>query len=1174
MIDRFGPGPSSVSAPNQPAAGPGARDLPGERRVITVLFCDVVGSTSLAARFDPEEWAEVMSEVFRLMIAPIEEYGGMVARLMGDAVLAFFGAPQAHEDDPQRAVLAGLGIINGIRHFAQQFEQDYGWEFNVRVGINTGPVVVGEVGGGQSGEYTAMGDAINLAARMEQTAAPGTVQIAEETYRLIAPLFDVWDLGGIEVKGKDEPVQAYRVLGLEPQPGRLRGLDGITSPLIGREREIGRRRDILTGLRENRSAICYLVGEAGLGKSRLIAELRQDWRDQLAATYGDVNPIWRGWTEFVAVSYGASHPYDMLKRQVRNFCGIRETDPPPVIHERLNSLISAYPSALHERMHRLFGFLLGDTTAGGAPGQGEAFQLELRSVIEHMAQAQASQGPVVYVIDDVHWADVASLEMIRNLLPMVHKRPVLFLFAMRPDWSTPGWQLYLESQMEYPEYAASIYLEPLNAADSRTLVRELLENANAPERIYELIEHKAEGNPFFVEETVRTLLDSGALQRTDDGLRWIPETDINHIVDLIGLPGNVLSLLTARIDQLAAPVRRTMQLASVIGRSFPLRVLAWLADRPPEALRDDLKRLAQADLVRPSLSGVEAEYAFRHALTRDAAYETILLRQRRRYHRRVGEALETLYADRLDDEAPRLAYHFTEGRDWARAVRYYTLAGETAARLYANSEASEHYGHALEIARANPTAVNDDMLTDLVRRLGRVYEVAGRYEDALRTYEALEKLGAERDNPALRLEGLMPQASIYLTPTPHMSAERGAALAEQILSLAELTNRPDAEAFGHWARQLYYVNVVPDPSQAVVAGERALALAREHELSELEAFVTNDIGRAYAAVGRVDDAFATFEQAYERWKVLGNEPMMVDALSLWSQGLWLRGDLAGAEHTAREALAIARRIGGLWAQAFATYPLGIVSWERGRLSEAIEMLRQSARLAAQAGFHGFGATPAVTLRRMSGWLGLPGHLRGELEDMITAANCDPVLWNQWLALERSDAGDAAGAYERMVEVELPFISYAGAEGVFMAMLLPEMALAAGKPAEALAAADSALEALRENGFRAMRADILTLRGRALAGLGRPDGALTDWREALAEARRQGARRAEWPALFALSQFEPDAAVAAGYGRQAADAARFLAGNITEPELRAAFLARPDVQRTLSAYGQADELLTG
>lgn len=806
MTDRFGrrskpqPGTGEPAAPSSHSGQDTARSsVAGERRVITVLFCDVVGSTSLASRFDPEEWAEVMNEAFQLMIAPIEEYGGMVARLMGDAVLAFFGAPRAHEDDPQRAVLAGLGIVNGMRPFVRQFEQDYGQPFNVRVGINTGPVVVGEIGTGQSGEYTAMGDAINLAARMEQTAAAGTVQISEETYRLIAPLFDVWDLGGIEVKGRDEPVQAYRVLGLEPQPGRLRGLEGIRSPLIGRRREIGRLREILTELLDGHSRICYLVGEAGLGKTRLIAELRNDWRDRLAAAYGDVNPLWQGWSEFVAVSYGASKPYDMLKRQVRSFCGIRESDPPSIIHERLDTLISAYPSALHERMHRVFGLLLGDLTIDrGHLSQGEAFQHELRAVLLQMAQVQVSKGPVVYVIDDVQWADVASLEAIRTMLPLVSRRPVLFLFAMRPDWSAPGWQLYLESQIEYPEYSASIYLEPLTAADSGTLVRELLGNAAVPDGIYELIERKAEGNPFFVEETVRALVDIGALSREANGFRWDAATDAARIAKLISLPENVLALLTARIDKLDAPVRRTLQLASVIGRSFPLRVLAFMADRPPGEVEEHLKRLGQADLVRPSVSGgAEDEHAFRHALTRDAAYETILMRQRRRYHRRVAEAFETLYGDRTADEAPRLAYHFQEALDWAKAVQYYVLAAESAAQLYANAEAIEHYGHALTIALANPTVINDARLVDLFKRLGRVYEVAGRYDDALRHYESLEALGRERGDEALELEGLMPQAVIYVTPTGYLDAGKGRALAGKMLALGEKSGRMD-EALAAW----------------------------------------------------------------------------------------------------------------------------------------------------------------------------------------------------------------------------------------------------------------------------------------------------------------------------------------------------------------------------------------
>jgi predicted ATPase/class 3 adenylate cyclase len=1128
----------------------------------------VVGSTSLAARFDPEEWAEVMNEAFHYMIDPVEEYGGMVARLMGDAVLAFFGAPQAHEDDPQRAVLAGLGIVNGVRAFAREFEQDYGYEFNIRVGINTGPVVVGEIGGSQSGdmrgEYTAMGDAINLAARMEQTAAPGTVQITEETYRLIAPLFDVWDLGEIEVKGKDEPVHAYRVLGLEPQPGRMRGLAGVHTPLVGREREIGRLREILAGLRENRSRICYLIGEAGLGKSRLIAELRDDWREQISATYGDVGPIWRGWSEFVAVSYGASRPYDMLKRQVRNYCGIRETDPPAVIHERLNALVSIYPSALHERMHRVFGRLLGDSSAnGGEFGGGEAFQRELRAVIEQMAQVQANQGPCVYVVDDVHWADMASLEILRDLLPLVTRTPVLFLFAMRPDWSAPGWQLYLEAQVEYPEYCSSVYLEPLTAEDSRTLIRELLENANAPERVYELIERKAEGNPFFVEETVRTLLDSGALRREGESLRWDENADIDRIAEMIGLPGNVQALLTARIDQLESPVRQTLQLASVIGRSFPLKVLERIADRPAEALDDHLKRLAQVDLVRPSLSGVDAEYAFRHALTRDAAYETILLRQRRRYHRRVGEAIEALYADRLADEAPRLAYHFSECRDWARAVRYYALAGEAAARLYANSEAAEHYDRALEICRVTPDAVAEAQLAELYRRRGRVFEVAGRHDEALRNYEELEQLGRARGSAMLELEGLMPRAALYLTPTPYMDAARGRELADRILDLAQRTGRADAAAHGHWARLLLYSNAEPDAARAVEEGELALALTRQYNLTELEAYVLNDIGRPYAAVGRNDDAFASFEAAYECWRALGNEPMMTDALGIWSQGLLLSGDLAGAERTAREGLDVARRIGNRWAQAFNSYALTLTLFQTGRLGEAIRLLWAGAESAVQGGFHGVGSSSVIMLRWLLNRLGR-GNADREALTALAAANHmqdDALLWRTWQALDLVISGDAAAARGLVSDLDWPAMAHSGPEKVFMALLEGTINLAAGRPADALTVVDGLLEEMAQAGFVAMRADTLVARGDALRRLGRDNEARATYVAALDEARRQGARWPEWLALVALSEAELDAA-AADYRREAIAVIHFLEGNLEEPELRDSFINLPDVRRVL------------
>ena len=258
-----------------------AGGVQGERRIVTMLFCDVQGSTAAAEKLDPEEWAEIMNGAFEHLIAPVYRYEGTLARLMGDAVLAFFGAPITHEDDPQRAVLAALETIERTVSYRKEVQRRWGVDFNVRVGINTGLVVVGEVGSDLRVEYTAMGDAVNLAARMEQTAEPGTVQISEATYRLVAPLFDIEELGGVHVKGKEEPVQSYRVLRQSALPGQLRGIAGLDSAMVGRKDEIKTLIDGIEALRYGRAQIFSVMGEAGLGKSRLVAELRH------ALTAGD-----------------------------------------------------------------------------------------------------------------------------------------------------------------------------------------------------------------------------------------------------------------------------------------------------------------------------------------------------------------------------------------------------------------------------------------------------------------------------------------------------------------------------------------------------------------------------------------------------------------------------------------------------------------------------------------------------------------------------------------------------------------------------------------------------------------------------------------------------------------------------------------------------------------------
>ena len=307
------------------------RKLEGERRIVTLLFCDVQGSTALASSLDPEEWADIMNGAFEHLIKPIYRYEGTLARLMGDAILAFFGAPIAHEDDAYRAVRAGLDIVAGIQQYRAQVKQARGLDFDVRVGINTGPVVVGEVGSDLRVEYTAMGDAINLASRLEQSAQPGTVQLSEDTYQLIAPWFEIEALGKREVKGYTQPVAAYRALAVKAQPDRSRG---AMAPLIGRDNEVSVLRHALADAQQGRGRIVSLIGEAGLGKTRLIEELHIEW---------DASNVTGTWYEFRTMSYAAAQPYGQLRQHVYLDCGIAETDPPSVMRDKLAQMLNAKP---------------------------------------------------------------------------------------------------------------------------------------------------------------------------------------------------------------------------------------------------------------------------------------------------------------------------------------------------------------------------------------------------------------------------------------------------------------------------------------------------------------------------------------------------------------------------------------------------------------------------------------------------------------------------------------------------------------------------------------------------------------------------------------------------------------------------------------------------------------
>ena len=678
MVDKFASGPQSAGRAGSTA---------GERRVITVLFCDVANSTSMAEDFDPEEWAEVMSEAFGLLTAPIARYEGTIAKLMGDGLLALFGAPVGHEDDPRRAILAGLDMIAAMKPFSSELKQDLGVDFNVRIGINTGLVVVGNIGSDTIAEYTAMGDTVNVAARMEQTATPGSIQITEFTASQVSGQFELEPIGGVSVKGKSDPVSSLRVVGVKDDSTDGRKTSHVAAPLIGRDKELSRVLAAADSAIAGKGQIVSIIGEAGLGKSRLLDELRAKW---LASAPN------AKWDFAEGIPYDASRPYSLYQSFAKKTFGIGLDDTPEIIHQKVKNLIATGggpPEAVDlcsTTMERVIAArVLHDTTDYAA----EVIKKDLYEVAYPGLLATARTIPTAIVFDDLQWSDEASAELTMHLLHTVEESSLLVVFAFRPERQSPAWKIKQFAEANFPHRYTEIQLAPLDEQGTNDLLDALLDIGGLPDEVRRIIMRKTEGNPYFVEEVVRSLAEQGAINRTDSGLQW---NESARIAD-ISIPDSLRALLMARMDRLDSQAKDTLQLASVIGRSFYHRVLHQISDTAL-VLDKHLSNLERVELIKEQMRQPELEYIFKHELARDAAYGTILLRRRRTLHRRVAEAMEEVFVGKIEEIAHRLAYHFSEAGDHQQALKYYLVAGEVADGIDAVSESSVHYARALEAA--------------------------------------------------------------------------------------------------------------------------------------------------------------------------------------------------------------------------------------------------------------------------------------------------------------------------------------------------------------------------------------------------------------------------------------------------------------------------------------------
>ena len=894
--------------------------MEGERRTVTMLFCDVQGSTAAAEQMDPEEWADVMNGAFDHLIAPVYRYEGTLARLMGDAVLAFFGAPIGHEDDPERAVRAGLEILEAIEPYKAEVKREWGLDIDVRVGINTGLVVVGAVGSDLRVEYTAMGDAVNTAARMESTAQPGTVHISADTRRLVDKLFEFEDLGEVEVKGKSEPVPTFRVVKALPRPETLRGIGGLQSPLIGRETELDQLRSAIAGSASGKGGIVSIIGEAGLGKSRLVAEARAHAMDQ-----GGIH-----WHEGRSLSYETATPYAPAKRIVQSICGLTGSESPAEAWRRIDDAVARVAPGRADSITPFLAWILGVDLPEEhehrleylEPPQlrSEAF----RSIIE-LVSGIAMNEAVVLVFEDLHWADPASLDLVRELLSAAATTRLLLVLLFRPRRQEGSWEIHETAGRDFAHAYTDLVLEPLPEADTRDLIANLLAVDGLPEQVRAEILAKSEGNPFFVEEIVRSLIDRELV--VHDGKQW---TATEHVAS-VAVPENLAAVLTTRLDALDERGRHIAQAASIVGREFRYDELAaCLPDL--SGIDDGLVDLQRRELIIEVTRIPKRLFRFRHALLQEATYETVLLKQRTRLHAAVADFLERTQPGRVED----LAAHLVKAREWDRAVPHLVAAGEKAARSYAVHSAIDLLQTALD-------HMDDDTPAELMRRaletLGQAHQFLFDMEGAATAYRRLGEEGDRRDDTAMKISSLNKFGLIRAL----FLDERDAGLND--IEKAEAMARDLDETGGvieSCISQCYIRTAHAEFDQVAYYMNEVTTLGSETGSTESTLFGMAHLANTLVYLTRFDEGLEEAEKTLAKAEEFGNLQYQAEMLTFAIPMCHLRnGDMAAATGALERGMEIAQRIGARDSEAFAAVFQGKLAMEQGYLEAALGLFRRT-----------------------------------------------------------------------------------------------------------------------------------------------------------------------------------------------------------------------------------------
>ncbi len=766
----------------------------GERKLVTVLFSDVANFTAMSENLDPEEVHQVMDGCFKILLDEIHAYEGTINQFTGDGVMALFGAPLAHEDHAQRACCAALKIQNKLAGFRKTIKFEFGVDFQMRIGLNTGWVFVGSIGDDLRMDYTAIGDTTNFAARLQQAAIPGEVWIGKETHQLCSNYFNCESLGTRSLKGKGQPQLIYRLVS-ERKGVRTRfdaGLERGVTDFVGRHLEILSLQEALNEIKKGKAQIVDITGEAGVGKSRLVYEFKNSLDEGVNFLTG------------LCVQYGRNINFLPLIDIIKVGFAIREDMPDEEIRDRIRKEANGKLESKIPFYLNMLSIPVDDqkfqslTPEGRKYGSFEAIKDLLFSLCEHL--------PLIIFLEDIHWIDKISEDFFSYLSRSFSDRSILLLSAYRPE-ITPHWS----HGVNYKRFE----LQTLNSDLSIRLLRNILGGMKLEPGLEEAIVTKTGGNPFFVEEIVRELLDRGDILKKGD--HYVCKQSIDHL----SIPTTIRGVLAARIDRLNEDLKETMQVASVIGRNFALKLLKYVAELGSD-LERNLKNLVELEIIFEKTLFPELEYIFKHALTQEVAYDSIIRKRRQYIHEKIAAALVQQYAHHLEEHVELIAHHYQQSGNIEKAIEYLILAGEKSNKNKSAGTASEFFKEVLKIKDQAGLELNPEMAARVHHGLATSYHDMGNIKNSLEEYDMAIEISKEHGMVDREMNSLAERAwTLWFTPIRTMR-EKVARYHEEGLNRAREIGNKAVESRIMAAKGFYTCNLARrfEGNRIIVEAER------------------------------------------------------------------------------------------------------------------------------------------------------------------------------------------------------------------------------------------------------------------------------------------------------------------------------------------------------------------